>query len=54
MLFESVSPADWTDSLSSGRKAYTEWSERFLRFTKHPEELSSVAADPLADDPNVR
>ncbi|KHN96237.1 TBC domain-containing protein [Metarhizium album ARSEF 1941] len=43
---------DWVDALEQGRKDYTERSRHFLKFIRHPEALTELTVDPLADDPD--
>ncbi|KAL2752532.1 hypothetical protein ACRALDRAFT_1083249 [Sodiomyces alcalophilus JCM 7366] len=45
-------PSTWPRMLADARQDYTQHCDRFLRFTRHPEELANVAIDPLADDPD--
>ncbi|KAH6897041.1 rab-GTPase-TBC domain-containing protein [Thelonectria olida] len=42
----------WSHVLDQGRQVYTEKRHHFLKFIQHPEALSEVTLDPLADDPD--
>ncbi|PTB43203.1 uncharacterized protein TrAFT101_001753 [Trichoderma asperellum] len=41
----------WSRSLGEKRELYSERRDHFLRFIKHPETLTELTIDPLADDP---
>ncbi|KAL7923875.1 rab-GTPase-TBC domain-containing protein [Trichoderma austrokoningii] len=41
----------WSRLLREKREMYGERRDHFLRFIKHPEALTELAVDPLADDP---
>lgn len=43
----------WSRSLREKRERYSERRDHFLRFIKHPETLTELTIDPLADDPKV-
>lgn len=43
----------WSRSLDEKREDYSERRDHFLRFIKHPETLTELTIDPLADDPKV-
>ncbi|KAF5134379.1 TBC1 domain family member 5 [Metarhizium anisopliae] len=40
------------DALEEGRKDYQERRDHFLKFIRHPEALTELTVDPLADDPD--
>ncbi|KJK77608.1 hypothetical protein H634G_07347 [Metarhizium anisopliae BRIP 53293] len=40
----------WADALEEGRKDYQERRDHFLKFIRHPEALTELTVDPLADD----
>ncbi|KAM0253578.1 hypothetical protein ACHAQJ_007250 [Trichoderma viride] len=41
----------WSQSLREKRELYSERRDHFLKFIKHPEALTELTIDPLADDP---
>lgn len=43
----------WSQLLREKRELYSERRDHFLRFIKHPESLTELTIDPLADDPKV-
>jgi hypothetical protein len=43
----------WSHLLRVKRELYSERRDHFLRFIKHPESLTELTIDPLADDPKV-
>lgn len=51
LLFRDAAPADWPRILLESRNAYTSLRERHLHYIKHPELLTQLTVDPLADDP---
>ncbi|KAL7912949.1 RabGAP/TBC [Trichoderma velutinum] len=42
---------NWPQSLREKRDSYSERREHFLKFINHPEALTELTIDPLADDP---
>lgn len=44
---------NWAEALEDGRKDYEERKDHFLRYIQHPEALTELSVDPLADDPDV-
>lgn len=45
--------SNWTRTLREKRELYSEYRDHFLKFIKHPETLTELTVDPLADDPKV-
>lgn len=43
----------WPQSLREKRESYNERRDHFLKFINHPEALTELTIDPLADDPKV-
>lgn len=43
----------WSQSLGEKRESYSERRDHFLKFINHPEALTELTIDPLADDPKV-
>lgn len=43
----------WSQSLREKREIYSEHRDHFLKFINHPEALTELTIDPLADDPKV-
>lgn len=39
--------------MGDGREAYSTRRHHFLKYIEHPEALTELAVDPLADDPEV-
>lgn len=54
LLTQTTNTADWSHSLSESRSTYSSLKDHFLRYIKHPEDLTSASDDPLADDADVR
>ncbi|KKP04049.1 hypothetical protein THAR02_03841 [Trichoderma harzianum] len=42
---------NWSQSLRERRESYSERRDHFLKFINHPEALTELTIDPLADDP---
>lgn len=53
LLFNDTSEDVWLQVLGDARKLYTEQRDHFLKFILHPEALTELTVDPLADDPEV-
>lgn len=54
LLRDAPSPsADWVGILAESRAQYADRRDHLLKFIKHPELLTELAVDPLADDPDV-
>lgn len=54
-MFLLSSPAtgmSWSQALDEGRRLYAEKHHHFLKFIQHPETLTELTIDPLADDPD--
>ncbi|KAL7789271.1 RabGAP/TBC [Trichoderma afarasin] len=47
---DSTKPS-WSQSLREKRESYNERRDHFLKFINHPEALTELTIDPLADDP---
>ncbi|KAJ4858917.1 rab-GTPase-TBC domain-containing protein [Trichoderma breve] len=47
---DSTKPS-WSQSLREKRESYSERRDHFLKFINHPEALTELTIDPLADDP---
>ena len=53
LLFRDAALADGARRLAELRREYAAHQDRFLKYIKHPELLTEVSVDPLADDPDV-
>lgn len=51
MLFKDVNAANWSHILLESRNSYSSLREHYLKYIKHPELLTELTLDPLADDP---
>ncbi|KAM7202104.1 TBC1 domain family member 5 [Naviculisporaceae sp. PSN 640] len=52
LLFRDEAPANWSKILRESRDFYSLVCAEHLRFIKHPEQLTALSIDPLADDPD--
>ncbi|KAK3997246.1 rab-GTPase-TBC domain-containing protein [Cladorrhinum sp. PSN332] len=52
LLFPSAPAEEWHHLIQQSRASYDELSEPHLRFIRHPEQLTNLSIDPLADDPD--
>ncbi|KAK5990209.1 TBC1 domain family member 5 [Cladobotryum mycophilum] len=51
LLSQDGARSTWSQALREGREHYNERRSHFLKFIKHPEALTELTIDPLADDP---
>ncbi|ODA82773.1 hypothetical protein RJ55_01282 [Drechmeria coniospora] len=51
LLSREAPDVSWAQAVRSGRRDYGEKRDRFLKFIEHPEALTELVVDPLADDP---
>jgi TBC1 domain family protein 5 len=54
ILSEGNQTSTWIEALRDGRNLYAKNRDRLLQFIKHPEALTELSVDPLADDADVR
>ncbi|KAL1844062.1 hypothetical protein VTJ49DRAFT_5813 [Mycothermus thermophilus] len=52
LLWRNAPPEQWLDLTRQSRAAYTALCEQHLAFIRHPERLTALSVDPLADDPD--
>ncbi|KAM7223803.1 TBC1 domain family member 5 [Rhypophila decipiens] len=52
LLFRDEAQSNWPDILRDCRNSYSLMCAEHLRFIKHPEQLTALPVDPLADDPD--
>lgn len=53
LLFQDTDISAWTQTIRDVREQYAGRREHFLKFIEHPESLTQLTVDPLADDPEV-
>ncbi|PHH69769.1 hypothetical protein CDD82_7516 [Ophiocordyceps australis] len=51
LMSRDSSAESWRQALDEGRKDYARLRSRFLKYIEHPEALTELNVDPLADDP---
>ncbi|KAK3322556.1 rab-GTPase-TBC domain-containing protein [Apodospora peruviana] len=52
LLFRDTPTAHWSEILRESRNTYSSVCAQHLKFIKHPEQLTALSVDPLADDPD--
>ena len=52
LLFRDSAPSDWSAILAEARSSYAAFRDQYLRYIKHPDQLSGLPLDPLADVPD--
>lgn len=52
LLFKDTNAANWAHVLLEHRTTYSALREHYLKYIKHPELLTQLSLDPLADDPD--
>ncbi|PHH63931.1 hypothetical protein CDD81_5150 [Ophiocordyceps australis] len=51
LMSRDSSAKGWRQALDEGRRGYIRLRSQFLKYIEHPEELTELNVDPLADDP---
>ncbi|CAN8097054.1 unnamed protein product [Discula destructiva] len=52
LLFKDANAVNWSHVLLENRDTYGALREHYLKYIKHPELLTELSLDPLADDPD--
>lgn len=52
LLFQDSAQSDWSHILLEARNSYSSLRDQYLKYIKHPEKLSDLSLDPLADVPD--
>ncbi|KAK1768622.1 RabGAP/TBC [Phialemonium atrogriseum] len=52
LLFQDSAQSDWSHILLEARNNYSSLRDQYLKYIKHPEKLSDLSLDPLADVPD--
>lgn len=52
LLFKDANAVNWSHVLLENRDTYGALREHYLKYIKHPEMLTELSLDPLADDPD--